>query len=276
MPCGRLGGRGQALGALAVAGAGPLGEGEGRRAERGHGLGAALGLRRRRGLVGREGGVELLLGHDGARGAAHLGEARSDGLGLGDGAGDEEAGLGARDEERHEVRAQRVHRLGHADAVDLREHPLAVVGAQLEVRAAPRGGEGRALGGGARDDGVGQARLGARELHLGDAQHARGVVLDDLLRGEVSGQRVGAAVEREGEHAAVGVIAQPAAVGEARPAQLDPEVALERGEVLDDHAQRGVVRVRGCDARRLQHDVGGLGRGEGRDDRLDRAVVEQV
>ena len=156
-------------------------------------LGAALGVRRRRsrvgreGVIGREGGVELLLGHDGARGAAHLGEARSDGLRLGDRAGDEEAGteagLGARGEERHEVRAQRVHRLGHADAVDLarvrvrvrarvrgrgrargrarvrvrvrvrdadavdlREDPLAVVGGQLEVSAAPRGGEGAALG----------------------------------------------------------------------------------------------------------------------------------
>jgi len=37
-------------------------------------------------------------------------------------------------------------RVRDADAVDLREHPLAVVGGQLEVCAAPRGGEGAALG----------------------------------------------------------------------------------------------------------------------------------
>ena len=49
----------------------------------------------------------------------------------------------------------------------------------------------------------------------------------NLLRGEVGGERVAAAVEREGEHAALGVVAQLEAVGEAGAAQLHPEVALE-------------------------------------------------
>ena len=43
--------------------------------------------------------------------------------------------------ERREHRLLVLLELGR-HAVDLREHPLAVVGTQLEVRAAPRSGEG--------------------------------------------------------------------------------------------------------------------------------------
>ena len=58
------------------------------------------------------------------------------------------------------------------------------------------------------------------------------------------------------------------AVGEARPAQLDPEVTLERREVLDRHEERGVVRrVRGKPRRGGGEEVS-LDGGERRDDDL--------
>ena len=58
------------------------------------------------------------------------------------------------------------------------------------------------------------------------------------------------------------------AVGEARPAQLDPEVALKRREVLDRHEKRGVVgRVRGKPWRGGGEEVG-LDSRERRDDDL--------
>ena len=84
-------------------------------------------------------------------------------------------------------------------------------------------------------------------MHLRDGGLARRVLGDDLLGRSVGRQRVAAAVERQLQLLVLGEVVKAGAVCEASAAQPHPEVALECGEVLDGHSQRGDVgMVRAC------------------------------
>ena len=77
---------------------------------------------------------------------------------------------------RHQllIHGEGVEGVGGAHLVHLREEPRGVVGLHARVALPPLRGDRRRLIGGARDDRVGEGRLGALEGDRGDLRLARG------------------------------------------------------------------------------------------------------